>query len=173
MYKIAKQLMEEDPGIYPAEESYLRQEPNEMVYHVNGKAIVRSDGGKLLFTPLSDDEKEFFVFGAQLDAGDLLPVTELKEADQETLHCLQELDESLNGKNLHAMAIERPATGNGTVTVLITHSAHPENTYFRISVPELNALTPEQIDELPSYNEERTLANPYHIQLDGGKLIVY
>lgn len=173
MYKTTKQLMEEDPGIYPAEESYLRQEPNEMVYHVNGKAIVRSDGGKLLFTPLSDDEKEFFVFGAQLDAGDLLPVTELKEADQEALHCLQELDESLKGKNLHAVAIERPATGNGTVAAIIAHPAHPENTYFRITVPELNALTPEQIDELPSYNEERNLSNPYHIQIDGDQMIVY
>ena len=48
---------------YPFDRQYLNQTNNEARYLINGKGIVRRDGGALLFFTVEDDEVEFFHFG--------------------------------------------------------------------------------------------------------------
>lgn len=170
MFKSTRQPIEEETDIYEAEEKFLRQEPNETLYYINGKVIVKTDSGDYLFGHLLEEDKEFFVFGSQLETEDLIPVSELGDKDREVLFSLNELNSGINPQGLHAVALEKE---KNTVYAIIAHEGHGENTYFRISIPELHKLTPDQIDELPTFNEERTLDNPYQVQLDGEMLLAY
>lgn len=174
MFKTTKQPIEEDMNIYEAESSYLRQEPNEAIYYIDGKVIVMTDSGKQMYGQLLEEDKEFFVFGSQLEAEGLLPVSELGDKDREMLFSLNEINSVINSKGLHVVSLEKvKEKGNEIVYAIIAHEKHSENSYFRLTVPELHQLTPDQIDELPSYNEERTLDNPYHVQLEGDMLLAY
>lgn len=166
--------------IFPAERTFLDQEPNQSLYYIDGRVIVRSDSGDLLFSKLPEDNKEQFMFGEQLEAEYLRPITELPDEFREKIHTLNELNRELSSKGICAVALESeevPSALTGKKEelqfALITSVSHSENTYFRISIPELHALRAEQLAELPEYNEERTLADPYRVQLEGDLLLAY
>ncbi len=174
MVKIKKQSFSEDVGLYYAEEKYLNQEPNEALYYINGKIIVRSDSGEYFFAPLSEESKEFFVFGSQVENENLLPVAQLDAKDLELMYQLNSLNEDINQYGIYAVSKEaQKAKDKEVYYSVISHIGHSENTYFRILIPELQNLNKAQIDELLDYDEERNLSNPYHVQIEDSMLLAY
>jgi hypothetical protein len=166
---------DEDLQMFEAERKFLNQEPNAVIYYLNGKMIVRADGGDLYFTDLEDDDKEFFVYGEQMEQEYLTPISELSDDDKAELYKLEQLNREIGPRGIYAVAMEaeNKGTKDETWNTIIVHPEHGENTYFRITIANLHLLTPEQIATLPEYNEERTLDDPYYIQVTDGVMFAY
>ena len=90
---------------YPFDRRYLTQTNNEARYLINGKGIVRRDGGELLFYPVEDDEVEFFHFGGVILNEFLTEVTLMDEGERAQLKLLADLDKRFFEQyGLHAVA---------------------------------------------------------------------
>lgn len=173
MIKEVKQPIKEDVSIYAAEKEFLMQEPNQAIYYINGKVIVKTDSGKYMFTELPEEDAEQFLLGEQIEARFLKPIEELSDSEAEMLFALNELNNGLSQKGICAVAIEKSTGPDDPAKAIIAHPLHPQNTYFYITVPDAQKLTMAQADELLTYKEERTIDNPYHIQFDGDTMIAY
>ena len=160
----------EDLSIYESERKWLNQEPNEALYYINGKSIVKRDGGETLFTELSEDEKEFFVFGSSVEDEYLRTAAELSDADREIMFQLDELNREISSRGIFAVSLLKE---NNTIYAVIHAIKHSANTYFQIPVPDLKKMDEKHVDELLSFNEERTLDNPYGIQFEGDQMLAY
>lgn len=164
----------EELNIFDGEKKFLNQEPNETVYYINGKVIVRGDSGEYYFSEHSENDREFFMFGEQLEAEYLHPALELDDADKEIMYKLHSVNQQINPIGLYAVEIEKETVkGVGSFYAFITHPEHSENTYYKIEIPDFLKLDPENVRELLEYNEERPLDNPYCIQFDKETMIVY
>lgn len=174
MKKYSDTAFNETLSVYAEESRFLNQEPNASLYYIPGKVIVRGDGGDLYFTELAEDDKGQFMADEQIEAEFLKPVTALSDKAREEIANLEQLNAELEPLGIRAVARETEGTGkNALVYALICHPEHKENTYFRISVPDLHQLTADQIAELPEYDEERPLDNPYAVQIVDGMMLVY
>ncbi|MFA9382037.1 MAG: hypothetical protein ACERKO_13360 [Acetanaerobacterium sp.] len=90
---------------YPFDRQYLNQTNNEARYLINGKGIVRRDGGALLFFTVEDDEVEFFHFGGTILDEYLTEITLMDPEEVQQLKVIQTIDKGLTEQfGLHAVS---------------------------------------------------------------------
>lgn len=136
---------------YLFDRQYLNQTNNEARYLINGKGVVRRDGGSYLFFAVEDDEVEFFHFGGTVLDVHLSELTLMPKEEQALLKLLIDIDKGFTDFGLHAVTgvFAMDDTGAQVLDEIVIYSPN-NDAYCNINVLELENLTLDTVKELTS-----------------------
>lgn len=135
---------------YPFDAAFLNQANNEARYLINGKGVVRRDGGSYLFYPIEDDEIEFFHFGGTILDEYLTEQALMPKEEQALLKVLIDIDKGLADFGLHAVTgefAEDKETGKPVLDQIIVYAPQSE-AYVKMPVLEIENITDSTATEL-------------------------
>ena len=150
---------------YPFDRQYLNQTNNEARYLINGKGVVRRDGGSYLFFAVEDDEIEFFHFGGTVLDEHLSELTMMPKEEQALLKLLIDFDKGLADFGLHAVTgvFAADETGAQVLEEIVIYSLQNE-AYCNVNLLDLDHLTLGTAKELANF-PPCPLSSPHTISI--------
>lgn len=143
----------------PLGKEYLAQEENSARYYIKDKGVCVTEGGKLLWFDLPQEEMDGFHC-------DEMVLNEHLEADfsPEELHALdliRSLDEQAKEWTLHVVTTSN-AGGENQYAVFYSE---PSDAYFMVHMDDLERVSRKTADQM-AQAQQNWLAKPYKIRLD-------